>query len=325
MRNKFNKIFALVFMFTLVSLFVLLASSCSIFSGNSLEKAMKNEAAVVAADMDSSAVVMSAAPRMAKMSSTAAVYSDDHGENFSAGTIESESGALSDEVPERKLIRTGDISLEVLSLDAAEKAIGEWAGKFSGYIESSYSSESDGNVTVRIPSARFDEAMAEIGELGRVKSQSISSEDVTERFYDLKTRLEAKKVMRSRLQDYLSKAKDIKDMLQIERELNSVMADIERMEGSMRRLSSQVDYSSVSVRYSLPYRADPDGGSFMWPDLGDGFRRFVASIVDFFVGFVKVVLYIVICGIPVLAFAALLFWLLFGKVGLVRKIFSRLK
>ena len=54
--------------------------------------------------------------------------------------------------------------------------------KFGGYIESSYSGETGGSITVRIPAEKFDEAMSEAGNLGAVKSQNISAQDVSERF-----------------------------------------------------------------------------------------------------------------------------------------------
>ena len=224
---------------------------------------------------------------------------------------------------ERKLIKRGGISLEVDSIQETGKAIEQWCKDFGGYVESSYTGETEGNITVRVPSARFDEAMNAAGSMGAVKSKNISTEDVSERFYDLQTRLEARKIMRARLQTYLSQAKDMKDMLQIESELNRVVSDIESMEGSMKRLSGQINYSTIDVSYCLPYRTGSSGG-FDWPDFGEGFRYFISNIVDFFAGLLKVLLYIVICGIPVLFILALLYWLLLGKVGLLKKVIRRL-
>lgn len=320
MKRKCNKIFALIFAFTLASLLLLIASSCSAFSARKSEEVGSLEAELAA---DSAPVVMRAS-RMEKSQAAAAPEAS----NFSYSDFDSaEKNGLPAAAEEggKKIIKTGDISLEVQSLLEAEKAAEKWAGKFGGYIESSYSGGSEGNVTARIPSSNFDSAMSEIGNLGEVKSRSVSSEDVSERFYDLETRLGSKKVMRARLQEYLSKARDMKDMIEIERELNSVVSDIERMEGSMRRLSSQVEYSSVSVRFSLPYRADPEGKSFMLPDFSDSMRRFAAGAADFFAVFVKIVLYIAVCGTPVVALALFLFWLLVGKCGILRRIFRKLR
>ena len=93
--------------------------------------------------------------------------------------------------------------------------------------------------------------------------------------------------MKERLQRYLEEAKDIKDMLQIEKELNSVISDIESMEGRMKRLSGQIDYSQIYVNYDLPFRSDENHG-FVMPDFGDGFRRFMANVLDFFIGLFKI-------------------------------------
>ncbi len=236
---------------------------------------------------------------------------------------EPDGNAAAPEAFERKLIKRGSIDLEVTAIAETGTAIERWCKEFGGYVESSYSGESDGNITVRIPSVRFDEAMRAAGNMGTVKSKNVSTEDVSERFYDLQTRLEARKVMRSRLQTYLSQAKDTKDMLHIESELNRVITDIESMEGSMKRLSSQIDYSTIDVQYRLPYRAKNSGG-FEWPDVSEGFRYFISNTVDFFAGLLKALLYAVVCGLPVLGIAAALYWLLFGKIGLVKKVLRTL-
>ena len=241
---------------------------------------------------------------------------------------ESFTQALPTEAPapseaERKLIKNGNFSIEVEDLAAAEEKLEAWVKSLGGYVESSYMSERNGNLCVRIPQESFEKAMDSAGSFGRLLNKSVNTEDVTERFYDLKTRLDTKKIMRERLQNYLSSAKDIKDMLQIERELNSVIADIESMEGSLRRLSGQIDYSRINISFSLPYRSE-EGQSFVLPSFKDSFRRFLSNVVDFFLGFIKIILYIVIFGVPVVALIMLLYWLLFGKVGILRKIFKKI-
>lgn len=317
-RAASKKVFQPLMILSLAAGFCAGLASCSKSSNFS-----KNEVSFAEDSVESSSpMLMASAPRTAKMKTMASSGSASNSSYLGNSGGEK---SLSESITGRKLIKNGDISVEVQNLSLAEKAVSEWASKFGGYIESSYSGETNGSITVRIPAEKFDEAMSEAGNFGAVKSQNISTQDVSERFYDLKTRLESKKVMRERLQKYLSQAKDVKDMLQIERELNSVVTDIESMEGSMARLSSQIDLSTITVSYSLPYRADPAGGSFKWPSFGEGFRHFVSNLVDFFALLLKIVLYVIICGIPVLALSGFMFWLLFGKIGLVKKIFRKLK
>ena len=224
---------------------------------------------------------------------------------------------------ERKLIKTGSISLEVEQLASAEEAVLAWCQSFGGYVASSFNHETNAAFTVRIPAAHFDAAMAAAGNLGRVRSRNVSTQDVSEQFYDLQTRLDTRKILRDRLQSYLAQAKNMEDLLHIERELNSTLTEIESMEGRMRRLSNQIDYSTITVDLQLPYRTTDQG--FQWPSLDRNVRRFLSNVVDFFVDFVAIVLYIVIFGVPILALVAFLYWLLLGRMGLLKRIFKRLK
>lgn len=269
-------------------------------------------------------------PRTAKMMAAAdsAVYADmanfyepegpaGSGADFSSGEAAS-SGSPAD-LQERKLVKTGSVTLEVESLSAADSAIEKWCASFDGYISDSSSWQTNANYTVKIPSGRFDEAMKTAGNLGILKEHSISTQDVTEQFYDLQTRLSNKKVMRDNLRKYLSQAKDVKDMLQIEKELNSVLSDIEFMEGRMKRLSNQIDYSTISVSVQLPYGKTETGFSF--PDAGEGTRKFISNTVSFFLLCITSFFYVIVCGIPVLAVLGFLFWLLWGKIGLLKKLY----
>ena len=224
---------------------------------------------------------------------------------------------------ERKLIKTGSISLEVEQLASAEEAVLEWCQSFGGYVASSLNHETNAAFTVRIPAVHFDAAMAAAGNLGRVRSRNVSTQDVSEQFYDLQTRLDTRKILRDRLQAYLTQAANMEDLLGIERELNSTLTEIESMEGRMRRLSNQIDYSTITVDLQLPYRTTDQG--FQWPSLDRNVRRFLSNVVDFFVDFVAIVLYIVIFGVPILALVAFLYWLLLGRMGLLKRIFKRLK
>lgn len=224
---------------------------------------------------------------------------------------------------ERKLIKTGNISLEIENLHEAESSLNQWCKTYDGYISASYNEERLANYTVRIPAENFDDAMNSLGDIGTVKNRNINTQDVSEEFYDLESRLNTRKILKERLQSYLSNAKDMKDMLEIEKELNNTLSELESMEGRLRRLSNRIEYSTITVYFSLPYRTTEAG--FQWPDFGENFRYFLANIVDFFAGFLQVLLYAIICGIPILAVIILGYWLLFGKIGLLRKLLKKLK
>ena len=223
---------------------------------------------------------------------------------------------------ERKLIKRGNLEIEVNNLQSGEEAVEKWCKDFGGYVASSSNYETSAHFSLKIPAQNFDSALNSLGDLGKIKSKNISTQDVSEQFYDLQTRLETKKIMRDRLKNYLAQAKDVKDMLQIEKELNNALSEIESMEGRLKRLSGQIEFSSVDISLVLPYRTTDEG--FVWPDIPQGFRKLISNIVDFFVGFFNILFYIVIFGVPVIAVVAFFYWLLIGKKGLLIKLFKKL-
>ena len=224
---------------------------------------------------------------------------------------------------ERKLIRTGNVSLEVKTVSDAEEKIASWAKGLGGYVTNANIWENGANFTVRIPSTRFDDAMAQAGDFGRVTERSVNSQDVSDNYYDLESRLKTKYILRDKLSGYLSQAKDIKDLLEIERQLNQVLEEIDSTESRFKRLAGQVDYSSIYI--NMQFERGKDESGIILPDVKDSWNEFVSNVIGFFWGLLKVLFYIVIFGVPVVAVAAFFFWLLFGKVGLLVKLFKKLK
>ena len=242
-------------------------------------------------------------------------------EEKSAGT--SSDAALP--LPEnRKLIRTGNIRFEVSSLAETKAAAEAWAKRFGGYVSDFSEDGRSLGMTVHIPSSAFDDAMSSSGTIGKIVSKSADSVDVTDRFYDLDSRLATRRVLLERLQSYLREAKNMKDMLDIETKINDVTAEIEQMQGQFNRLSEQIDYSEIYIEANLPYNHAEDRG-FIFPDLKSAFIEFCETVVGFFTNFIFVVLYIIIFGIPILCVVFLLYWICFGKIGVLRKLFEKIR
>ena len=245
------------------------------------------------------------------------VYSDMA--NF--GNRSSTKGTKEVSSTDRKLIRRGNISLEVQSLADTRAAVEETVKAYGGYIESSEEYSSWIHLTVRIPAERFDEALSTTGSLGKIRQKSVSSEDVTEQYYDIEARISARKALLERLEQHLKETKDMKEILEVEDKLNSVTTELEIAEGQMKRLSSQITYSTLSIDASLPQNQTEEG--FILPDTGADFREFLGNTVSFLSHLLIAILYIAAFGIPLVLLAALLWWLCFGKIGLVKKLFAK--
>lgn len=221
---------------------------------------------------------------------------------------------------ERKLIRNGYLSVQVSSLNEAALAVEKWVSQYNGYIAESYQNEPMYTYTVRIPSNVFDQAMNSFSDVGKIQSRSVSAEDVTDRYYDLKSRLETKKLLRDKYNQYLKKAESVKDLMEIERNLNDVISEIESMEGRLRLLTNQIDYSTITI--SLVTASPSYSPSYSVNTID--FKRVGYNIVNFFIQLFKIIIYIIVYGIPILAIILLLYWLCFGRIGLIKKAFYKL-
>jgi hypothetical protein len=112
-----------------------------------------------------------------------------------------------------------------------------------GYL----SARRDAGVEVRVPSARFRDAMAKIETLGEVTHRGVTATDVSDEFHDADVRLTNLRATRARLQELLSRAGSLGDTLTVERELERVAQEIDRLEGRLEYLKSRVAYSSLVV------------------------------------------------------------------------------
>lgn len=229
----------------------------------------------------------------------------------------------SETTQERKIIKTGSLSYEVKNLSETEEKIVAWLEGFGGYIADTWTNRNNMNVTVKVPSSSFEDAMNSTGDFGELLSRSISTEDVSENYYDLETRLETRKILQEKLESYLAGAKSISDLLEIERQLNDVTSELESMEKQFRRLSNQIDFSTISISCRLP--ANTTEAGFETPDFLQGLKDFGYNALQFLCNFGLGILYIILVGVPSVLLIALLYWLCFGKIGLVRKLFNKLK
>ena len=247
-----------------------------------------------------------------------------NGVNSSAGSVDlSNSFQSSENGQERKIIKTGSLSFEVKNLSETEEMISAWIEDFGGYVSNTWSNRNSINITAKVPAEKFEDAMAGSGNFGILLSRSISTEDVSENYYDLETRLETRRVLQEKLENYLANAKNISELLEIERQLNDVTSELESMEKQFRRLSNQIDFSTISISCSLP--ANTTEAGFETPDFLQGLKDFAYNALQFVCNFGLGILYIVLIGVPSVLLVALIYWLCFGKIGLIKKLFKKLK
>ncbi len=175
-------------------------------------------------------------------------------------------GTISLTAEERMIVRTGEMSLVVKNVLDTRDKIADLAVRFNGYVVSSQiwgdgqrlQTQPGGWITIRVPDDKFEQALSELKELAvRITSESIGSQDVTEEFVDLESRLKNAEVTEKQFLTLLERADKVEDILKIYESSARVRGEIEQIKGRMQYLERTVAMSLISVHLEPEVIARP--------------------------------------------------------------------
>jgi len=175
-----------------------------------------------------------------------------------------EAPAAAEGVRQAKIIRTVDLSIRTKEYQADYEALRELTARLGGRIES-LSTSGDGTAnslrratfTLRIPSDRLDEFISGARNVGSVSSYSENSQDVSDSYYDIQTRLETQKTKLQRLTELMAKAEDVSDLIELEDAISDTQYWIDSYTGQLKGYDSRVSDSTVYVKLQELSTAEP--------------------------------------------------------------------
>jgi Domain of unknown function (DUF4349) len=160
---------------------------------------------------------------------------------------------IADGTTATRIVKTGNVDLRVAKnqVDATVTTLVKDTDALGGYVARSQTDTVDGlpsgQVTLRIPVSRFDEAVADVRALGHVTSLTTSAHDVAGKYVDLAARLSALKRTRSTYLTILGHASTIGATLEVQQRVDSVQQQIEELQGELKVLGNQTSFSTLSV------------------------------------------------------------------------------
>lgn len=105
-----------------------------------------------------------------------------------------------------------------------------------------------GEWKVRIPIGEYSGFLEQARSLGELQSLTSDSQDVTEQYYDLQSRIRNKQAEEARLLRHLEESTGkLEEILAVEREVSRVREELERMEGRMRVLQDLTALATVTL------------------------------------------------------------------------------
>jgi len=235
-----------------------------------------------------------------------------------AGTAQAEQDIAQDQsssnlpAVQPKIIKSAAVSIEVAkgTFEESMVKVTKTAESMGGYVSNteSYSDEegnlTSGRIVIRVPGEKFNTAIDDIKKAGELKSISISGQDVTQEYVDLESRLKNYEAQEKVLLDLMNKSTNVKDSIEVQRELSNVQGEMEVIKGRMNYLNNLVGFSTIDV-----YIAEP---SVVPPVEAGGFVNAVKRGVEGAVKVLNGLAFFLIAISPVLVLAAiilLIIWL----------------
>lgn len=193
-----------------------------------------------------------------------------------------------------KIIKTGTLKLKVKNVKETTKRIKGITENFNAYIANlkyvNTSYQKENIFKIKVPKEYFDVLLDSISNYADIIDQeTINTQDVTEQFVDVTSRLETKLQVKERYESVLRKqAKTVEEIIYAEEKLGSIQEEIEAAQGKLKYLSDRVAFSSINVTLyeEIPYKEVKIQQKTFWSKSKKGFSfgwNLLESIVLVFV------------------------------------------
>ena len=155
---------------------------------------------------------------------------------------------------DKKIIKNATLNIEVKKHDAFNTLVRNLVKQSGGYIAEEQQNKSAYKIediqTIRVPVDQFDNLVTALTSLKEnVIEQKITSQDVTGDVIDTRSRTEAQKQVRLRYLDLLKQAKNMEDILKVQKEINDIQVNIEAGEGRVNYLTHAAAYSTIQLTF----------------------------------------------------------------------------
>jgi hypothetical protein len=148
----------------------------------------------------------------------------------------------------RDLIYRAEMTVAVTDVAQASAGARGIVAALGGYL---YGEQSTGGaspttlLTFKVLPGDFEDALSRFAELGEVRVQNVTTEDVTERVVDLQSRIKTAETSVARLRDLLESATDLEDVALLESQLLDRETTLETLRGQLRTVQDQVALATI--------------------------------------------------------------------------------
>lgn len=156
-------------------------------------------------------------------------------------------------VSTRKVIATGNVALRADDVGAARFEVQKVVDRYGGEVaEEETATDDEGEVkrsrmVLRVPTARFDDAVEALKSAADLVTASTGSEDVTTKVLDVDIRVRVQRRSIRRIALLLDRADSIRDIVAIEAQLSRRQAALASLEKQQDYLAEQTSMATITV------------------------------------------------------------------------------
>jgi hypothetical protein len=224
------------------------------------------------------------------------------------------------DLADRKIIKTGEITLEVDDVALAIGQVRALALELEGYVGGSDAGAADEPATLilRIPAERFDTAIDRIHDLeGEVRAEATREQDVTSSIVDLEARIRNLEASEQQYRLLVERAEKIEDILNVQQRLDDVRGQIEQLKAQLEQLSGLASLATLTVTL-VPSSSPVDTVSEGW-DPGATLDSAVAALVGFGQALGTIGIWLLVVGLPLTAAALIVLLVVWRALPAVRR------
>jgi hypothetical protein len=226
-------------------------------------------------------------------------YRDDSVSSYEAGvpSMGARGASLYNNEEGSKVQKTGTVNFLVVDIDESVEELNVVNSKYEAQVtninDSGRGNDRYVQLTVKVPVESFETYYSELREMkGEVIYANVGTNDLTERYVDITSRLENLRKVETQLVGILESAESVQDILAVQKELNTVRGDIESYEAQKRYFDSQTDYSYITVTFGI----DKEGLNISdepWKPAGE-FRAALNALVSVLKGLVNTGIWVLV-------------------------------
>lgn len=212
----------------------------------------------------------------------------------------------------QKLIRNYSYSFETTDFDKSAAFIEEQVTKYKGYIESSDtngSSRKSSNMTIRIPEKSANAFIKETGQIGEIIQKTESTEDITLKYFDTKSRLESLQTQHERILELLKKAETLEDIVSLEEHLSDIEYQIDSYGSQLKVYDNLVNYVTINIELNEVSQIQAVEEDTFLQKISKGLSRntedVLIGVIAFIVFFITSIPYLIVIGILVAIIVAI--------------------